>query len=347
VEVVFKEPGALTMPYRSKSVLTSTSLLGKLYQNLKALGFGSPENRVYGNSSILSLYAGLTDKSIRGRYQHGWPAHSKNDLYYKNNYLPTFVWSEEAEFEAKKKGWNNFFSIGSPWIYMLEILDKDGWKTNYQEFEHKKISTLWVYGRHSLEVNLNGNKELVGFLRYVNAEARPGDLCLLYFEDFDSLSITELAKFEKLEIVTLGQRSSSFISEAHLVRIYHILRTVSIVKLDHPSTLALYALTLGVKVSWIQNSTWREASNRATDLGLFDLIDFMNSTPNESLDFVNYAYRKLGSSSIKSRKELRELLGWENKFSEIFKTFALSISTLVFFPARYLRINFLTRGRLP
>jgi hypothetical protein len=302
-----------------------------------AVVFGAPENQVYGNSAILNHYAGLVNKSIRGRYQHGWAAHSESDLYYLNDFLPTFVWSQEAENRARTQGWSNFKSIGAPWIYLLEILKGDGWNTNLSSLQTDSTRVLWVYGRHGL-----GDREIPGlhmlkFLQEVNEKASPGDLCLLYFEDFDSLSKSDFSLFANLEIVTLGQRSSSFISDSHLLRLYQILRSVSQINIDHPSTLTLYSLTLGVKVCWIRNQSWAEASQKAKDLKLTELYDFMNTSIESSLIFRDFAFKKLGISSLKSREELRKVLGWDHRYFYSLFTIILALKTLFAFPLRFIR----------
>jgi len=322
---------------RTKSVTTLVHPVGKIYQNLRAIWLGSPENLVYGNSSILSHYAGVKNRKIRGRYQHGWPAHSANDLYYKNDFLPTFTWNEEAEDAALRKGWKNFKSIGSPWLYLLEILRADGWDTNRREPISVLGKTLWVYGRHGLVDQSLPSEHLLNFLDEANLNSVQGDFCLLYFEDFDSLAQVDLKRFANLEIVTLGQRSSSFISDAHLVRLFHVLKSCSRINIDHPSTLALYALTLGIEINWIRNKTWLESLQKAKSLGLDELCEFMQSNSKNSLYFTEYASAKLGRSSLKSRSELRQVLGWGNFPSGLMASFSTTMTTLTLFPIRIMR----------
>jgi hypothetical protein len=326
-------------PIRTKSVRTSVHPIGKILQNLVAPWLGSPENEVYGNSVILNHYAGVTNKRIRGRYQHGWPAHSNNDLYYKNNFLPTFTWNTESEAAARANGWKNFKAIGAPWLYLLEILRADGWVSQEIRTQSEVSSTLWVYGRHSLRNQSSPDHQLLLFLESANVGATMGDICLLYFEDFDSLSEVNLRQFANLQIVTLGQRSSSFVSDAHLVRLYHLFRTVSRVKIDHPSTLALYALTLGVEVDWIRNESWLESSEKAKALGLKELYEFMQSSPENSLAYSDYAFRKLGKSACKSRSELGQILGWGGFLRGFIAASHGAISTLLLFFPRLFKIK--------
>jgi hypothetical protein len=141
---------------------------------------------------------------------------------------------------------------------------------------------LWVYGRHSLEVSHADNSRLILFLTEANANSSGKDVCLLYFVDFYSLSARDFALFPNLEIVTFGQRSSSCVSDSHLVRLFQLLRASREIRIDHPSTLVLYALTLDVNISWIRNSSWSESLGVAQELGLKDLVDLMNSSPSSS-----------------------------------------------------------------
>jgi hypothetical protein len=304
-----------------------------------AIWIGAPENRVYGNSAILNHFSGVSNRSIRGRLQHGWPAHSPHDLYYKNDLLPTFVWSKESEIAAKNFGWHNFSSIGAPWLYLLQILEGDGWRTSQMEKNSLVDKSLWVYGRHAVESYSSVNEQLLVFLERANLEATPGDICLLYFEDFDSLSFIEMARFKNLQIVTLGQRSSSFISDSHLVRLFHLLKSVSQVIIDHPSSLVLYALTMDIRISWLRNTNWQKAIAVAKENGDINLENFLVSSTADSLKFKPYALAKLGKSSMKSGHELKKILMWDNSSRTKLHLFWIYSKTLFFFPIKFFRLS--------
>ncbi len=322
---------------RTKSVSTSVHRVGKIFQNLAAIWIGSPENLVYGNSAVLSHFAGVNHGRIPGRLQHGWPAHAHDGLYYKNDFLLTYVWRASTEQAARERGWKNFRAIGAPWLYLLKILEADGWDISGRNPDDNRGSVLWVYGRHSLEVSQVGNSRLILFLTEANANSDGKDICLLYFEDFDSLSPHDFAAFPNLEIVTLGQRSSSFVSDSHLVRIFHLLRASREIRIDHPSTLVLYALTMDVTISWIRNSSWVESLEVAQQLGLDDLVDLMNSSPSTSKLFRSFAFDHLGEESLKNRDELKKILRWGNGFQIFLAVIFFPILTLLCFPRRALR----------
>jgi hypothetical protein len=322
---------------RTKSVSTSIHPSGKIFQNLAAIWVGSPENQVYGNSVVLNHFAGVNKRRIHGRLQHGWPAHSLNGLYYKNEHLTTFVWCHATERAAQSKGWKSFHSIGAPWLYLLKILEADGWDVSGSRNVGAREKVLWVYGRHSLKISNSEDSRLLQFLEEANAQSSGGDMCLLYFEDFDSLESHVFSFFPNLEIVTLGQRSSSFLSDSHLVRLFHILQTTKEIKIDHPSTLVLYALTLNVKIGWIQNSAWDEALSLAKNLGMGDLVDLMCAAPDSSHHFRSFAYEHLGIDSVKSREELKRILGWGGGFKNFFRFLLLPIKTLLNFLSRLAR----------
>ncbi len=305
-----------------------------------AIRVGSPENQVYGNSTILNHFANTKDRPVRGRLQHGWPAHSAHGLYYKNDFLPTLVWTSGAKEAALRKGWKNYQSIGAPWLYLLQILEGDGWDVSKSTRTMSKAESLWIYGRHALGTSTTNKKRLLNFLSSANQNANPGDYCLLYFEDFDSLSQPERHKFHRLRIVTLGQRSSSFISDSHLVRIFHLLKSVDRVKIDHPSTIVLYALTLNIEVEWIRNSAWEDAVLRAKELEFIDLVKLMNSTPSDSLSHRSFAFSQLGLESVKTREGLRAILlgnSLRNRF--LIATFSPA-TTLLMFPFKLLKTKF-------
>jgi|688.fasta_scaffold456906_2 hypothetical protein len=322
---------------RTKSVVTSTRLHEKIWENFIAMWVGSPENKVYGNSAILNHFADLANRPISGRLQHGWPAHSPEGLYYQNDYLPSFVWTYEAERAATQKGWKNFRAIGAPWLYLLSILENDGWDVSESNNSDENDKSLWVYGRHALGSDNSEKNRLLDFLALADSKATSVDYCLLYFEDFDMLTANERLQFKYLRIVTLGQRSSSFISDSHLVRIFHLLRSVGTLKIDHPSTLVLYALTLGLQIDWIRNSVWEDAVDKSKKLGLVELNALMYATPGESNQHKAFALRNLGLESIKSKGELRLILGAKNGWDQLVSISIRPIKIIVEFPFKLLR----------
>lgn len=322
---------------RTKSVVTSTGFREKIWENLVAIWVGSPENQVYGNSRILNHFASAPNNPIRGRLQHGWPAHSSHGLYYKNDFLPTLVWTSEAKEAALQKGWSNYQAIGAPWLYLLQILEGDGWDVSPSRQLVSRAESLWVYGRHALGTSLSNKERLLEFLSNANQNANPGDYCLLYFEDFDILSQIERLEFARLRIVTLGQRSSSFISDSHLVRIFHLLKSVGRLRIDHPSTIVLYALTLGVEVDWVKNSFWEEAVSKAEELELNDLVNLMNSTPSDSLSHTALAFSKLGVESVKTRDSLRTTLFGNTLRDRFLRTTFIPVGDILVFPLKLLR----------
>lgn len=322
---------------RTKSVITSTRLHEKIWENFIAMWVGSPENKVYGNSAILNHFADLANRPISGRLQHGWPAHSPEGLYYQNDYLPSLVWTYEAERAATQKGWKNFRAIGAPWLYLLSILENDGWDVSESNNSDENDKSLWVYGRHALGSGHSEKNRLLDFLALADSKATSVDYCLLYFEDFDMLTANERLQFECLKIVTLGQRSSSFISDSHLVRIFHLLRSVGTLKIDHPSTLVLYALTLGVKIDWIKNSAWDNAVVKSKELSLKGLFEFMHVTPADSNQYKEFALRNLGAESKKSRAELRLILGEKSIRGQFFAAFIHPLRIILKFPLRLVR----------
>ena len=328
---------------RTKSVVTSTGFGEKIWENLVAIWVGSPENQVYGNSTILNHFANVPNNPIRGRLQHGWPAHSSHGLYYKNDFLPTFVWTSEAKEAALRKGWSNYQAIGAPWLYLLQILEGDGWDVSPSSQLVSNAESLWVYGRHALGTSTSNKERLLDFLSNANQNANPGDYCLLYFEDFDILSQIERSEFARLRIVTLGQRSSSFISDSHLVRIFHLLKSVGRIRIDHPSTIVLYALTLGVEVDWVKNSVWEDAMFKAQEMGLDDLVNLMNSTPSDSMSHTSLAFSKLGVESLKSRDGLRTTLLGNTLRDRFLRTTFIPVGNILMFPLKLMRAKLFSK----
>jgi hypothetical protein len=303
---------------RPKSVETQTSLSGKLTQHLSGALFGMPENRVYGAQSILNAYAGVSGRFLRGRLQHGWPALTPSYLYYQNDLLPTYLWSRTSQVAASNQGWDNFHGIGAPWIYLMQLINRDGWEFSCSSSGSLSATTLWVYARHSLEASGTHRQSLLTFIKKAHEVCDPGDYLLLYFTDFDLLTLEDKEKFPKLRIVTLGERSSSMLAEAHLLRLFELLQHIERIVLDHPSTIVLYALFLKKKVEWIRNDNWYEALRIAQSLNLESTLKLLVSSIEDPSAVRETVLDLLGNDLILTPDQMCDLFGWnQGKFESL------------------------------
>jgi hypothetical protein len=322
--------------------LYSPSKIVKFKEVLTAWIVGGIENDVFGNRLILAEYAGVNHKRvIPGRLQHGW---AFNQLYYKNNLIDTFVWDYPSRVAANNNGWRNFWDIGAPWLYLLEILKRDGWKTNRNYIGSHSINELWVFGNHT---NSDGNHasselplpstELINFLRYARNSIEPNSLVLLYFSDFDSVKTFNPELLEGLEVVTLGQRNASATSRAHLFRIFHLLSSTNTIVLDYPTTLFFYAATLDCNIKFLDVPALETAKFTTLQSGNIRLHEILSQQEFRGGELRDFALNELGYQSMKTPHELRRLFDWTENSIDFLARGKRLFSAFLWAPPRFYR----------
>ena len=317
----------------------------KIVDLLEGIVKNTNENIDYGNLYILNEYAGVPfGTKIVGRIQHGWAVGFKSGTAYANNFMDSFVWSENTEAWAIDKGWKNMKAIGAPWLYLLAILEKDGWLGKKLELiESRSIDQLWVYGLHSMSIDDGIQRDLIHFLESARTTGKGNIAVLLSYTDFDGLSKATFDRFSDLQIFTLGHRRNLSSANSHLYRLFDLLRNTKEVYLDHPSTLLLYAITLNCEVRWIPNSSFTLAKQYAIEVEgslLTELLGLERINPSK---YKQFAYECLGKESFKSPKELRSMFGWSDAGLSIFQKIYRKSSTLAALPYRFTKI-FITKS---
>ena len=296
---------------RPESDFGKQTFLGKILDVLRTNFFGAVENRDYGNLDILAEYCGVsTDSKVMGRIQHGWAVFSVGETYYRNDFANTFVWTRKAQVWATSMGWNNYIDIGAPWLYLLKLLERDGWIfSNKLNVAEKQDKELWVYGNHSDVTLKNVPQELLDFFNTARSSSKEITI-LLQYRDYDSIVMNCPELITGLNVVTLGQRTNSATANAHLFRIFHLLSQFKIIVIDWPSSLLLYGITLNCEVRFLESDQLKLAIKLAIELGDFELVDVLSKSRHTGSDLQSFALSRLGNASLKEPEELRELLNW-------------------------------------
>jgi len=298
---------------RPESNLGHHSKLGKFLELIRTNSIGATENRDYGNSGILAEYCGVSISSrFRGRLQHGWAPYFTSESYYLNNYSRTFVWTKKSSDAAKHLGWHNFYDIGAPWLYLQKLLERDGWETLHTP-KQSGVSDkeLWVYGNHLDLDNGEAPHELINFILSAKADPNPKTI-LLHYRDFDALRFHDPKVIAGINVLTLGQRTNSISAQSHLFRLYDLLGRHKKLVIDWPSTLLLYAITMGCEIEFMKNSNLKTAIYLAKKTNDLELEAILSQGFHSAGSLENYALTKLGKSSIKSPTELSEILKWHS-----------------------------------
>jgi hypothetical protein len=276
---------------------------------------GSDENYDYGNSSLFNYYAGKSSRlMIPGRMQHGWAFESESLHYYKNHFIPTFVWSEVSVEHAKQHNWNNFIAIGAPWLYLRIVMAKSGFEL--VDMNSRYIDKLWVFGFHADDANNVRSKILIDFLNSARQEQlvfKENVTVILSYLDYQSLSNEELSFYRtSISIISIGQRRNNFLADAHLIQLFHILRFTKKIVIDYPSTFFLYAVDMNCEIIWFKNHSWLSAVETSKTLSDKRLKCILEENLNKG-ELDAYVQEILGNSDLRDPQELLEIFSWQNR----------------------------------
>lgn len=301
----------INFTFRAPTGSSRTGFLGKVVDLAESRLLGAVENEDYGHASILNQYCKVKRGTrVRGRIQHGWDIEHNGGIYYQNNYLKTFVWSIKSEDHARKLGWNNVYSIGSPWLYLEKVLCGDVLHDSRVAFEENRdIEELWVFGYHSTDWLDGFDSPLLRFLEKANQSPSRRKVVLLYYMDYDKLLTYDNTTFPNLRIITLGQRRGSVTSDSFLLRLRLLLERTEGIVCDFPSTLILYGLSLGCSIKWIDGPNLELAHKLALNSDSQEALLILSDAVQNSVK-VQAANTCLGIESLKSPEELRVLFNW-------------------------------------
>jgi hypothetical protein len=284
----------------------SNSLFIKFKETLLGWSRGAYENDDYGNVQVLNEYLGLKiSKRMALRINHGWAWKHESQVVYMNNYLPTLVWASKAKNLAARKGWKNFIDVGAPWLYFLYLAEEKGW---LQEFGDPSIEELWVYGSHATNANNIDQVSLAKFFDSVPMERHDNLVFLLRDIEYNYLKRTSPDLFNKFKVLTLGPRRDSIFAIAHYFQLMILLRSTKKVVSNYPTTLLLYAHTLGCKISFLEDVNFKNALNFAISRNDLSLQDFLKKNFDNPKDLDDYVNEMLGKESFRSKEELSEMI---------------------------------------
>ena len=314
--------------------------LTKIVDLLEGIIKSTNENIDYGNLYILNEYAGVPfGTKVIGRIQHGWAVGFKSGTAYANNFMNSYVWNSATEAWAVAKGWKNMRAIGSSWLYLLAILERDGWVgKELQLSDNRSVDQLWVYGLHSISIDDGIDRDLIEFLEKVRANGKGNIAVLLSYTDFDGLSKETFERFSDLQIITLGHRRNLSSANSHLYRLFDLLRNTKELHIDFPSTLLLYAITMNCKILWIKNASFAIAQEFAATVNNTVLIEMLNLEQIDSSKYMQFALDSLGKDSFKSPEELCELFGWSPSGLSIRQNIVRKSATLAALPYRFTKV---------
>ncbi len=133
-------------------------------------------NHWYGHNRLFARYCGLDQRQpprVAGHIQHGWTfVHGFGNGHRPVNGVGKFVWSDACRRRGWARNWRDFYVLGSPWAYLLEMEPDPG---------GEREGTLW-YPFHGWDTNdLRGDHERL-IAQISEVESGPVTVCLYWLE---------------------------------------------------------------------------------------------------------------------------------------------------------------------
>ncbi len=138
-------------------------------------------NHWYGHAHILARWCGLDATNpppIRGVVQHGWTfVHGYGYKHDADPSLTRLVWSDVCRRRGQAIGWRDFYAMGSPFAYLLEM---------EPEPAPAREGTIWYpfHGTREYEGVHGSHDALIDEIKAT--EDGPVTVCLYYVEYEDS-----------------------------------------------------------------------------------------------------------------------------------------------------------------
>lgn len=305
----------------------------KAKETLKATWSGGIENRDYGHLHILNEYAKVEfDRPIMGRLQHGWFGLVKEEHYYKNNLLPTFVWTNTAENSARNAGWSNFHAIGAPWLYLLKNLET--WGLNSTNFLHERrmIDELWVFSLHSTSMKNDygvDENDLEEFISRAIASKANKKIVLLSEFDYYKFKELKMTVPESLTVLSFGPRTGDNSSFSHLHKVFLLLTNTKKIMVDYVTVLLFYGLSVGCEVSWVKNKAYDLTLSEVLRENQLELFEMMSEDTLQPSTYLEFALTTLGLNALKTPGELRSLLRWNSKGNSLVNRFGICLMNII------------------
>ena len=294
-----------------------------------------PDNNWYGHRSILLRYLGVKDQRIFGSFQHGW--YKKNIDYTVrkfNTFIPYFAWNETIYKNAKKNRNNKVFITGSPFIYLDKLKKK--------KFKGKGVLFFPAHNYPVSEKNFHDKKidyikfNHIDYIKKIKKLARGPYTVSIYYSDF-SKKIAKIYRQQGWTVKISGNRQDP----KALDKLYNLINKSEYIISSEPSTSILYSLFLKKKTRIIFDKTkYKNTTYYKSHLNILKKKDKIYKDLYKKFVFgseaINFANKELGYNHLKSKDELRNILGLNSNIKKIFK---IVISKIIDFKYKKLRLS--------
>ena len=268
-----------------------------------------PDNNWYGHKFILSKYLGIKEKQIFGSLQHGWisqfiyPFKEKKIRFY-----PLIFWNKHLkEFHIRKKI-INVNSIGSPFLYMCKLFEN-------RKKNKKSKGTLIFTSHSSQDLEQKTNHELL--INEVQKKFKgPYTVCFYYYDLRDDL--TKIYKKNNWRVICCTR---SRIDKFSLIRQYIEIQKHNTIVCGELCSALFYAMYLKKETSVQFISNIRLNTYTVQEKEMIESYKkkypnlFNNVLPTEEGYLLSL--KELGFDCIKSKTELKKILGFDSFTKQI------------------------------
>lgn len=265
----------------------------------------------YGHAAILGWYCGLrAPRPILAHLQHGWNPRTgfgDKDLLTGraglSQTLPKLVWSSNNVTNLHQQGFHRVHAVGSPFAYLLTLLDGDVWATSEDRADPASSATL-AYPHHHHGTRLD--QDLATSLR----KREVGDVhVVLHSNDYDDLRLRQVYESAGFSVSCHGRRDDPLF----LIRQLNALRNHSRVVTNRVSSAIWYAALLGceVEVYGSVSDSWSQVRGAAWGTFQRQQWPFLFSSDLDQDAARVAASAELGVEHLRPAAELSRLLGWQ------------------------------------
>ena len=277
------------------------------------------DNNWYGHRSIFSKYIGQKDKPSFSSIQHGYL-----NRFFLNNRLrlpkiksiPYLCWNQEVKNKFNNLGFNNVHIVGAPFIYLSKKIQLKKIKKNNNVLffpPHNSVD----FKKHSVDHN-----ELIKKLMKIYSKKKI-TVCL-YYSDYKNKEVVNNFKKKGFRTISIVERKNN----NSLENLYREIYNNDHVVVCDVSSVCFYAMFLKKKVRVLLKDDNKSYLTNQTDNGGKKFISYFNKKHPElfkkGLDpkkSYSLACNHLGYRYLRSKAELKNLLGWDS----VFKNFLAKI----------------------
>jgi len=283
------------------------------------------DNNWYGDRYILSKYCSTKDKPAFASIQHG---HNSSKILLENTngskkkvgepagkrrfskLIPWLTWNEKIASYSVNNGYANVIPIGSVFLYVQKILDL---KIN----KDSKGTLVFPLLSHPEQRNDIDYLRLISYLK--KNHPAPYTISVSQFEY--ERSKNHFDKNAEVKLITFGTRGD----KDYLIKLYNCINNHAEIFCTYPGSPILYSLYLKKKISLSEDYFLEKISkeyflelNASAKFILDDFKEYGINVENFNIDTNKEKINDmLGTQHLKSPKEIKRLLGWDNIFKII------------------------------